>query len=466
MSNSDIRWRAFPRDALPEALFGTSPISQVARPTFGRYDLLEGSVVTGFVGVRTGLEYNPPCIFVVADNSIAETLSWLKVYAPETSPLSQFGRVISADDWMRFGLRDEHQLQGTREDRWASIIVGEALAQGDTDVELPSLPLSRASSCFSTAIARAASVYGTDEATHTCADRLRLIEADRRFARRLVSVNDLLPIWALAGVRFSEPLSAQEAVEVVLNTAEKYMPEAFGRGRVPAFVSLRDYPELGSDSIEERVIAFQKLALKVIQASEQGPPNGLPAALLAASAFLVGRSTSHAFLVRRFGRAFPAAPVWFGLIAALTGVETWDQDWIRATKIVERQIRARFDLADATGFDLCWPEFQWLASTFDGPDVFSSLPKLVPKAVSVEVLPGATCQFKLASVGSSEHEARASSISSARERELQAALAQFIVLAARTQQLLDGQAPPVQQPLGREGGSSRYSGGPRPKKPR
>lgn len=466
MSNNDIRWRTFPRDALPEALFGTSLVSQADRPTFERYDLLEDTVVAGFVGARTRLEYNPPCIFVVDDNFVAETLSWLKVYAPETSPLSQFGRVISADDWKRFGSRDEYQRQETREDRWASVIVGEALAQGDADVELPSLPLSRASSCFSTAIARVASVYGADEATHTCADRLRLIEADRRFVRRLVSVSDLLPIWALAGVRFREPLSAQDAVEVVLNTAEKYMPETFARGRVPAFASLRDYPELGSDSIEERVLAFQKLSHKLIQRSEQGLRNGLPAALLAAAAFLVGRSTSHEFLVRRIGRVFPAAPVWFGLIAALTGVEAWDPDWTRATKIVERQIRARFDWADATGFDLCWPEFHWLARTFDGPDVFSSLPKLVPRAVSVEVLPGATCQFKLASVGSSEPDARASSIVSARERELQAALSQFIVLAARTQQLLDGQSPPVQQSLGREGGSSRYSGGPGPKKPR
>jgi hypothetical protein len=113
---------------------------------------------------------------------------------------------------------------------------------------------------------------------------------------------------------------------------------------------------------------------------------------------------------------------------------------------------------------LCWIEFVWLARTFEGSGIFYSLPKLAPRAVSVEILPGATCQFKLASVRSQESEAHAVTITSDREKELQAALAQFIGLAARTSQLLEGQSAPVQQALGLEDGVAPLSKGSRSRK--
>jgi hypothetical protein len=170
--------------------------------------------------------------------------------------------------------------------------------------------------------------------------------------------------------------------------------------------------------------------------------------LMAAAAFLVGRGTSHEFLLRRLGKVFPAAEAWFGLIAALTGVAAWDPDWTRATKSVERHIRAGFDWTDSSGFDLSWTEFAWLASTFEGPEAFATIPKLMPRAVAVEILPGSSCQFKLAAGGNTEAEVRTISASSERERQLKAALAQFIGLASRTRELLESPSAPVQQSLG------------------
>ncbi|WP_141113192.1 hypothetical protein [Chromobacterium haemolyticum] len=464
MNNDSIRWQTFPRDMLPEVLFGVGPHKHMGRLSFDAYELKGGNIAVGFPESRQNSDYNPPEILVLGEESAAETFSWLRVYAPETSPLSQFARVISIDDWERFSTNSYYRHRSLREDIWASIIVGEAIAQGEANIELASLPLSRASGCFTTAIARAASIHGTDDATHTCTNRLRLIEADRRFVRRSVSVEDLLPIWALAGVRFGESLSPSDAVDLVLDAAAKYMSNTMPKGSASKIMSFSEYRNLASDSIEERVLTFNSLVNELAHSTARSPRNGFAAALVGAAAFMVGRSTTHEFLLRRVGKAFPEAPVWFGLIAALAGPESWDADWARAVKGVERQIRSKFDWVESSGFDLCWSEFAWLAKVSDASDIFSTMPKLMPKVVSVEIVPGATCQFRLASGNVSEAESRTMHQATTRERELQSALAQFIGLATRTRPLLEGQEAPVQQSLGLEGGSTSNSKASRSKK--
>lgn len=106
-------------------------------------------------------------------------------------------------------------------------------------------------------------------------------------------------------------------------------------------------------------------------------------------------------------------------------------------KGIERQIRSRFDWSEYSGFDLSWVEYSWLASTFDGGEIFSELPKLMPRILSIEILPGSTCQFRLAVSSAAEGSSRGG-VDFARERELQTALAEFIALANRTRGLLGG----------------------------
>ncbi|WAR43336.1 hypothetical protein [Methylomonas rapida] len=452
MNNNILHWQIFPRDLLPEVLFGVESHKLKGYHNLDIYEIKKENIAVGYPVTRQGSDYAPPGILVLDEESAAETFSWLRVYAPETSPLSQFARVISNDDWKTFNANNHYKQKVLREDIWASVIVGEALAQGEADVELAFLPLSRASGCFTTAIARAASIHGTDDATRTCANRLRQIEADRRFVKRSVSVEDLLPIWALAGARFNEPLSPSAAADLVLDAAAKYMSDA--KASTLNILRSSEYRKLASDSIEERVLVFQRLVNELMHSAVRDPRNGFASAIVAAAAFLVGRSTTHEFLLRRVGRAFPEAPVWFGLIAALAGPRTWDPYWARAVKGIERQIRSKFDWVESSGFDLCWSEFAWFAKAFNTSEIFSTLPKLMPKVISVEIVPGATCQFRLALGSASESESRPVHEATARERELQSALAQFIGLATRTRSLLEGQEAPVQLSLGLEDGGT------------
>lgn len=92
MKNDAIRWHTFPRDVLPELLLGGCP-SPSPNDTYSTpYGLSGTGIAVGRVESRHDAEYNPPALLVLGNESAVETLSWLKVYAPETHPLSQYAR--------------------------------------------------------------------------------------------------------------------------------------------------------------------------------------------------------------------------------------------------------------------------------------------------------------------------------------------------------------------------------------
>lgn len=444
MNKDGILWHTVPRDIVPEVLLDGRHALRFGRPSFNPIDLAGLSVAVGYSESRSDSEYNPPCLLVLEERAAAETFSWLKVYAKETSPLSQYARVISGDDWSRFGNSGLFKRE-SREDVWASVLLGEVLAQGEAEIDMAALPLSRAGACFSMAIARATCTLGSDDATRICIERLRKIESDRRFVRRAVTVNDLLPVWTMAGSHLGNSVSGETAVDLVLNTAQSFIPDAVALVFDQSPMSLLDSSGFASDSIEERVLAFQNLLVELANARTHGRRNAFADVLLAAAAFLVGRSTSHEFLLRRVGKLFPTASVWYGLIAALAGPANWDANWARATKSIERQIQSKFDWSDSAGFDLCWLEYQWMTSTFDSAVVFASFPKLMPRVLAIEVIPGATCQFRLAMGAASESSIRPNE-SSQYEKELQSTLSQFVELAHQAQNLLKQTTSPQRQP--------------------
>lgn len=446
MTTDYIRWRLFERDNLPEALYGETSIQDPTASVFVSNDLKTGRIALGFAGKQLKSVYNPPSIVVVSDNAAPEIFSWLKTYADETSPLSQFGRVVTTKDWELFSsLINERKANSCREDYWASVILGEALAQNEGEGEPAAMPLSRALGCFSTAVARTSFIYGHEIGTYECIDRLRKLAGDQRFVRRSVTIEDLMPVWIMTNLQLQGPVTAIEAVELVVNTVWK--SHFKNRSGVVSPSLLQEHSGLLSDSIEERVVAFHQLSNTLIQFAASSPRGNFCGVLLAAAAFLVGRSTSHEFLLRKFGRQIPTAFVWFGLLAAFTGPRGWDAHWSRATKGIERQVRAKFDWTESVGVDLYWAEFNWLASSFEGSVVFATLPKMLPKVLSIEVVPGATCQLRLAIGGAPEAESRQAEPNT-RELNLHAALAQLVSLAARMKPLLNSPLTGVQQTLG------------------
>lgn len=448
MNNDSIVWRISPIDTIPDLLLSREQdLPSRGWDFIDEYHLKKGDLALGYLKSREDQHYNPPCILMLSEEKAAETFSWLRVYAGETWPLSQYVRLVSERDWSGFAKPPAYGRR-LREDVWASVVLGEVIAQGETDVGVEALPLSRAGACFSMAVARTVCSFGNEIATRECVDRLRQMEGDRRFVRRPVMVEELLPVWSLAGAALeaSDESSVESTVMMVVDAVQRFMPDSARTLFAHVPINLRETPELASDSVEERVLAFHRLSGYLSQLSTQDAKNLFAPVLLAGAAFLVGRGTTHEFLLRRVSRQYPSALVWFGLIAAIAGPTSWDPNWSRALKGIERQIRTRFEWTEASGFDLGWHEYRWMASVFDNQDTFASVPKLLPRVLSVEVVPGAVCQFRLTGGVAPEVEPK-QPVERLRERELAAALAQFVSLAGRARQLLDGAEVPTQQSL-------------------
>ncbi len=286
-----------------------------------------------------------------------------------------------------------------------------------------------------------------------------MLESDQKFARRHVPIASLLPVWAAASAQTQQILNPAEVVNLVIKT----MLQTAGRTTAlhPRTAHLFG-PEgdFMSDSVEHRVVAFQRLANEIASGAGERNLSELEQAVLAAGAFLVGRGSSHSFLLTRLPRRWALSFTWFGLMSGLSGPHTWDGEWSRAAKGLERSLRGQLDWYSASGADLSWPEYLWLTATFTGKQIFADLPKMLPKVLSIEILPGVGCQLRLVTDGARDLGQREKLETESRERELQETLDQVATLAMRARRLLLGhesQRAPGQGSLAIESTEERES---------
>ncbi|WP_377156314.1 hypothetical protein ACFJIX_29085 [Roseateles sp. UC29_93] len=320
----DVRWFAVAREDLIDVLLGEEEPRGGGALSPADLELRHGALALGYrplsYGARTASQ---PTAVVIPDNSAVETLSWLRVYAEEAFPISQFARVARLTDWDIFGrIGSSTSEYSFRPERWASVAVGETLAQADSEVDLQAMPLSRIASSLSLPVGRTASLFGHGEPTRVCVDRLRILCDDARLGRRAIGVDHLAPIWALCTATVAGHLEPHEAAQLVVDACIAHLRDSAPNARLQDVEFLSRFPGLRSDSVEHRVMAFTELAqaIAALPAVELG---GLGATLLAAGCFMVGRSTSHAFLLNRFQKLAPTAFAWFGLMAALAGPRAW-----------------------------------------------------------------------------------------------------------------------------------------------
>lgn len=462
MRQDEIRWATIDREDLLDVLLGEHQPADLVHQMPPDLAPRTTRLTVGYRDARDRSDYETPSLIVIPDETATETFSWLRTFADEVSPLSQYGRVALVSDWRSFEVQNTpYRIGKQRPNFWSSIAIGEALSQIEGETSLQNLPLSRFAGCFTTPIARAALIWGNDEAIQTCTNRLRHLESDRRFARRPVSIEQLLPVWAITNANIEANLPPAEAANYVLDAGFGYF-KANDRTRALSAspLMLKEAHGLSSDSIEERVGAFNRLAssiLQRVQSDRSAVPSALDSLLLAAAAFQVGRGTSHVFLLQRVQGFAPTAAVWFGAMAALAGPRAWDKAWLKAAKGAERLLRSEFSWLDTSSADIGWAEFAWMAGTFDGLDVFLELPKMLPRTLGIEIVPGAVGQFRLAGESAEiEPKPLQAPQHSARERALMETVAQFIALAQRAkdqvdQSLLPSAIQPVQKSFGFEG---------------
>jgi lysophospholipase L1-like esterase len=437
MMMNDVLWVNVERDEIARALFDDAgswgDFYRWPQPDARRFAI-------GFNQALNSDKNDPSsCIAVINDDTAADILSWIRAFSPQLSPLSQFVRVVPMSDWERLSRREigPEFPKNQQPERWASVILGEALAQSESDTNIGALPLSVAGSCFSTTIARTNLLHGTHEAIFMCTNRLEQLEHSRLFQRRPISVAQLMPAWDAMNGALDSEFTAQDAAILVAEIAHQYALESNIK---PSLIStsLRDFAGLLSDSIEERVVTFQ-LVVKTLSKITSGKESNCYAdAQIAAAAFLVGRGTAHSFLLRRFASEFSAAHIWFGVIAGLAGPSSWDENWFRASKGIERQLKAAFSWKDIPSSDLSWIEYSWMSNNLDD-SAFSSLPRLNQRGLSVEIMPGAQCQLRFNDTRSndSEYSAIRKAEQKAINKELEITLYGLSEMATRARDLVE-----------------------------
>lgn len=426
---SDFIWYCFDRTNLPEALFA---VGELASLSGGRQDELksEQELTFGYVSAPSKLDCNSPALLILSDSKGAEVLAWVSTYSPESFPLSQFSRLVKYSDYQLLNNKIvDAKVFWPRKDRWASVVLGEILAQGDSEVSIGSLPLSRAQAVFTTPIAKSAIFHSNDGVVETCIDRLRLLEKDRGFVDRTVTIDELIPIWKRIGVFWDDTYPIKKLIDLL--PLPKSKNDLFSSG-----MDLSQYPDLLSDSAEKRVLEFRRFIREIPANLAVDRFNPLVPASLAIAAFFVGRSTSHVFLLKEISKDFPTVFVWFGLVAALMGPTFWDVNWSRAAKGIEKGFHSKFDWVDSSQADLSWVEYSWLSKVSKSSDPFADIPKLLPKVLSLEVIPGAVCQLRLrgTSLASPSQETVRSIVQEAKLKELESALAEFISLSDRAKE--------------------------------
>jgi hypothetical protein len=205
---------------------------------------------------------------------------------------------------------------------------------------------------------------------------------------------------------------------------------------------LADHPDLYDDSFESRVIAFNRLAAYALDvANRSSRVSQSMSAVLAAGAFLVGRGTSHFFLLRKMAVLAPSSFIWFGLMAALMGPRGWHGQWARTVKGFERQVRGGFSWGQPVSGDISWEEYSWTIKNISAANAFNDVARLVARTLTIEVIPGAACQFRVTSdetVPSNESQSKQQSNTAvpSNSEEMRSLLEQFVALANQSQKLL------------------------------
>jgi hypothetical protein len=398
--SESLKWICISREKLPEALTDHEFDSSVEISNFlSPNGLRTTGVALGYAtfDAASNIVGNLPALLILDESRASEIFSWLDVYAAETFPISQFGRVMSFSDWEIFHSETAARVRKPLNlGLWASLILGEILAQGDTEMEISELPLSRVGSTFSASVARAHGLHSSIESNHLCINRLHKIESDSRFSRRAVNVEMLVPMWTLTST--IEGFFYQDTYDVVIDVLAtiadsqvQHLSEALDLKNY-----LAKYSGLRSDSVEARVVAFRSLETAVFADANRGLSDSSVAALVACGAFLVGRGTSHFFLLNKAARRHPVALAWFGLLGGLFGPTGWDAQWSKAVNGISKHLRGSYQLDSPTLADVSWIEYSWLTRTRSSTDLFGVVPKLYPRLLSVEVIPGVSCQFRFA----------------------------------------------------------------------
>ncbi len=387
-------------------MLGMEPVSATLHDDFHQAMTSSADIVVAFFEDELPTD-RIPCLAVISDEKISEILSWVHTFSPETFPLSQYCRVFSRSDWERISSFDGGNSSLSQRYRWASVVVGEMLAQADTAFRLSAVPLSWAQGCLSYTVAKTFMIYGASSPglASLVTQRVTRLADDPSLQRKRVDPQALSAVLSHIGRDFD----GRHASEIVFSVVSAVYPQ-MGQ-------SLRGNKMLMHSSAELRVQGFDQAADEALALHFRNKRDSpVVGAMLAGAAYLVGDGTSHIDLLEPYSRECPDAYVWLGLLAGLVGPRSWDSAWMRLVKGVDRLMSGSHSLTDAPQTDLSWIEYEWLSGLRERESEYARLPKQNNRSLAVELFPNVPCQYRFAGIRSSNELGASAQPSVSREK--------------------------------------------------
>ncbi|WP_155616930.1 hypothetical protein [Xanthomonas translucens] len=352
-------------------------------------------------------------VIIVHDRYVKSFYAWVSTYLPGVSPISQLIRVVTVSEFRDASSR-KSALDARLRQAWVGVVLGECIARTKDLRTFSGMSLAAAQSAVSLAIGKM-HVYGARPAEFERAlERISFLQSKYSTAGNALTVGELLPVWsALSG----HDLGGGRAVTKVQDLLSSACVDLSVEGRVSddlllaiakIFEPARDLIRFDSVPAEARVLMFDEIVSKLIQS------RGVMSEVGQIQAFVVGYAASriaigglrHANLLDGVGSIEGLAKVWFCLSCFITGRASMADSMVNLARLVDRELRYGFDLADVPRYDIGWDEFSAVSmGEFSGGSL-SSLPKASPRSVSIEVVPGATIVVPVGlkeQVGSVEH---------------------------------------------------------------
>ena len=387
MINKNLMWKVVSKEEFPDLVFYGLHENVPLKGRFNESDLNKGMIAVGY-DTKNKLRKNySPEIIVIDDDRISDFFSWLTIYAAEIFPVSQFARCISLYEWKLSEAIGPVGVSSLHKYQLACVIAGEMVSQIDGNFNLGDIPLSSAFSTYSLPIAQSISMGDFQD----CKAKLEKISSDRRFGESNFVVPNIFYIWECIYEYLDG--SGYAPLDVSIRNFLRKMANGSGFSRNELLTDTL-LTELFSDSVEQRVITFYKV-VEILKSDQRFFVYPLSSLELAAAAFLVGRGTTHMFLLKELSGRFPESFVWFGVIAGLVGLDSWDEVWLRLIKGVEKSLTYDNLYFSAQASDVCWIEYEWIASVAH-KDLLEGVQKITGGVVAIELALGVVYRVNLA----------------------------------------------------------------------
>lgn len=380
----NIQWFGLSKEALPGILIGMEHPKNSAEIS---PEIVLSKNYDFAVALDLQSSLKNPLSVVIRDTDVPRLLAWLHTYSDETFPLSQYCRVLTLSDWKLATHESINSINPELLYQWANIISGEIIAQSDFKINLKSIALNRATSCLSYAMARGSIIFSQQpsEIFSLIGSRMLTCDEDTSLHRKKISADSLSKIWFFSNANHKKnDIPNRKIIDIV-------------KSECPVIAEfIEKNTALYSTSAEKRIAGFDQVidyaTSYLISQKSSESPFGL---ILAAAAFLAGRSTSHVILIEPYAKDYPEAYVWFGLFAGIAGPVSWDRDWMKLCKAVEKMLHAKYSLYEIPQTDISWVEYEWLKNLQNQPTIYPEILKQNTRGLIIEIFPSATCQFKL-----------------------------------------------------------------------